>query len=245
MEKDTESYESHHSAYVTESNDVEHTKEIQKQYEERDQFKFAGFEKAITTTSPLPSTHIDVGSGTGWLLLKTSPYFQKVIGIEPSINAVEVARTLLKDHTNVEIIHSDMVDAFDTNMPTIPVFITTAVVFSHIKNYYVEEFLKRVNNLPKGSVLFFDERYDKNIQWKLWYIRRKFWWAKRLSNWDLTFYEINDSGYKSGIYGVCVGKDQVKNTYLPSFVENIVWTLQGIFYKAVDVLRTVWKLLKK
>ena len=38
------------------------------------------------------------------------------------------------------------------------IFITTSVVLSHIKDYYVEEFLGLLNKLPNNSVLYFDER---------------------------------------------------------------------------------------
>jgi hypothetical protein len=125
-----------------------------------------------------------------------------------------------------------------------PSFFTTSTVLSHIKDYYVKEFLKLMDNAPKNSVLYFFENYDKNIQQKLWHIRRKYWWAKNLSEWELIFFDLENNGYKSGIYGTKVEKRNVKNHYIPSFKENVIWFFDGVKNKILGIFRYLKKQLK-
>ncbi len=238
MKKDLVSFEKHNSQYLME--DVNTVASIIKDYEESDRqnkFAFDGFERAINMTNPLPKKHIDMGSGLGWVVRKTSPLFETVYAVEPSKRATELASSALKEKTNITYINEEMVEALGKIDLTTPVFITTSVVLSHIKDEYVSFFLHKLATLPNGSAFFFDERYDKNIQWRLWYIRSTEWWATNLPDWQLSFFDIHNSGYKTGIYGLKVGKENVTNSYRMNIIQKIGWLANGILYTALGLLR--------
>jgi hypothetical protein len=139
----------------------------------------------------------------------------------------------------------DMIDALKHIKPTEPVFITTAVVLSHIKDFYVARFLKEVNRLPEGSALFFDERYDKNIQQNMWHIRSRNWWAKNLPDWQLEFFTLENSGYKSGIFGKKVKNGQKINRFELNPKEKIKWHIDGLINKKNRLYRFVKNKIKK
>jgi len=244
MKKDLLSYKEH-DAQIIATHDVEHLKGIIQRFKDNNTFETAGFKKAFTIPHEA-KIHMDIGSGGGWLIVEASKIFDEVIGIEPSETAVKNVGKLIKELgiKNIKLINKDMVDGMNELKPTKPVFFTTSIVLSHIKDYYVEEFLKIVNDAPMGSALYFAENYDKNIQQRLWYIRRKYWWSKNLPEWQLEFFGIKDGNYVSGIYGKKVGKDNVKNKYIPTLKENISWIIDGIKQKILGVKRVVLRLIK-
>jgi SAM-dependent methyltransferase len=238
--KDLESYFEHNEQYETISS-FEYQKRELARFDEIGLFEKVGFEKAILDHPEVRKLHIDIGCGVGWLLLKTAPYFQRVIGVEPSKAAIKMARRFTGDFDNIELINADMVDAMEHLHLTEPVFFTTAAVLSHIKDWYVAEFLKLVDNAPKGSVLFFREPYDKNIQQKFWYIRRKKWWAEHLSNWQLSFCGYRNEGYLNGIKGVCVGRENVVECWESDLTQNLSWFFGGLFQ---NTTRRIYRLVK-
>jgi Methyltransferase domain len=223
MKKDLQSYHKHDKDFNSESNSFEQTKKIIKEYDDTNVFTRLGFQFAVDVTKNLPKTHIDIGSGNGWLLRKMSPYFTSVIGIEPSRQGIEVAKQTTKECTNVSFINDDMVNALEKLEVHEPVFVTTATVLNHIENNYVAEFLKKVNLLPVESVLFFDERYDENIDWTMWHVRSKDWWRHFLPDWQIIFLDINAAGYPSGIYGVKVGTDRKLPNSKQTSLGKIFW----------------------
>ncbi|MCK9344970.1 MAG: class I SAM-dependent methyltransferase [Candidatus Pacebacteria bacterium] len=229
MKKDLQSYEKHNSEYLEETNSYENNIQLIKKYDQCNLFKTLGFELAIRMSNPLPETHIDIGSGNGWLVRKSSRFFKKSIGIEPSTAITKVATRINEENTNVSFINADMIDGLQQLDIKAPVFITTATVLNHIENYYVEEFLSYVNNLPTNSTLFFDERYDKNTSWNMWHVRNKDWWIKNLPNWQLFFCNIEIGGYPSGIFGVCVGEQDVLPNHKTGSVTNLGWKLSWLF----------------
>lgn len=241
MKKDLTSYQKHDSEFNADINGLDQTLDILKKYDEVDQFKILGFEYAIKMSNPTPDTHIDVGSGNGWLVKKTSSQFKKVIGIEPSSKGVELARKITEGQKNITFINKDMVDGLNELSPRDPVFITTATVLSHIEDFYVTEFLKIVNELPINSYLCFDERYDKNIQWKMWHIRSKEWWEERLPNWQLYFLNLENNGYPSGIFGMCIGKSNVIPTHRMSKTETLIWSASRIKHLTLRALKKILK----
>lgn len=243
MKKDLLSYKMHDQGYKTEFGVVESKKRL-KQYDKRNIFKKNGFKKAVSTTLNI-KTHVDIGSGTGWLLIKTSPYFKKVIGIEPSQTAIEIAQEIIKDTNNITYICADMIEGFQRINKNEQTFFTSSIVFSHIKNSYVKEALALLNYFPEGSMLYFDEPYELNISQRLWYVRSKEWWAKHLYNWDLEFYNIHHGKYTRGIYGVLKGKDNVQNTHKKSLMEKILWNLSPFKHQTLRVWRHVIKHFKK
>lgn len=245
MKKDLTSYKQHDSEFNTELNSIARTLEIIKKYDEVNQFKNLGFEYAIRMSNPLPQTHVDVGSGNGWLVRKTSPLFKEVIGIEPSLTGVAVAKEVNKGKRNVRFINKDMVDGLTDLNPASSIFITTATVLSHIEDFSVGEFLKIVNNLPINSTLCFDERYDKNIQWKMWHIRSKEWWEERLPNWQLFFLNLENSNYSSTIFGICVGKENALKTHRRGTLAMLVWKISKAYYVIERILQKIERHLKE
>lgn len=174
MKKDLKSFETHNSQYVGNNSLYETTLRIIEKYNQEDMFKKLGFELALKLLKTLPETQIDIGSGAGWLLQKTSPIFKKVIAVEPSETAIEVSKKINKEAINIDYRVTDMIDFIKNYEFNKSVFITTSTVLNHIKDYYVKDFLKEINNkLPEDSVIYFDERYDKNLQLPLWHIRSK------------------------------------------------------------------------
>ncbi|MDQ5962369.1 MAG: Class SAM-dependent methyltransferase [Patescibacteria group bacterium] len=225
MKKDLKSYERHNKDYVLDQDTYYSKEAVIKRTEDSNMFKSSGFELAFTLSKKLPETHIDIGSGVGWLTRKTAPLFKHVIGIEPSTAAVSAAKKVNDDCTNVSFVNKDMVDGLVSLNLSEPVFVTTGAVLSHIEDYYVEEFLKRINDMPIGSNLFFSENYDKNMHWKFWHIRNKDWWRKNLPNWQLIFLDLENSGYASGIFGLRLHPEDLIKTKQYTLLEKTSWKL--------------------
>jgi SAM-dependent methyltransferase len=241
MKKDLQSYKEHDKDYQSVF-DLENSKKRITEYENTNLFETLGFKDVSRDVSKYIDYHVDIGCGTGWLLLKTAPYFKKITGIDPSINAINIATEITKEFPHIEYQNKDMIDGIESLTVKEPVFITTAVVLSHIKDYYVKEFLKILNTLPKGSVLFFDEPYGTNIQQNMWHVRSKKWWADNLEEWDLTFKD-HSGLYTHGIYGVKVGKENRINLYTMSIKENILWFIEGIKNKIKRIIRGIKRIL--
>jgi len=238
MQKDLQSYKKHNDGYETDKD--YYTKEaIISRTEKTDDFTRAGFAFALSLTKELPKIHIDIGSGVGWLVRKMSPHFERSIGIEPSHAAIIAAKNLTEGMENVSYMEEDMVEAYKKLNLTEPAFFTTGAVLSHIENYYVEEFLKLLNTAPTGSVLFFSENYDENMDWRMWHIRNQEWWTAHLSNWQLVFCNIANDGYQSGIYGLKVStSDKLKNSPR-GILFTISWKLNMVYNLIKRVLKKI------
>lgn len=225
MAKDLTSYKKHDEQYkVLVQKDIA-PESVTKITRDQNLFKTLGFELALRITNPLPKTHIDIGTGSGWLPKITSQYFERVIGVEPSSAALEIAKKLNSDIYNVSFLNKDMIDALEELKVAEPVFVTTATVLNHIENYYVIDFLKKINDLPIGSVIFFDERYDVNIEKRLWHIRGKDWWIKHLPSYQLFFFNLDINNYPSGIYGINVGKENILKQKTNTGFQKMTWAI--------------------
>lgn len=227
MKKDTKSYNAHNAEYETTS-DLDWSRDRFQEYDKFNYFEVLGFKKIIKEYSGVTKRHVDVGSGAGWLLAKTAPYFECVIGIEPSAAAVRIAKHFTQQFENVEYIESDMIKGLASLNLIDPTLFTTSTVLSHIEDDEVAQFLKLLNTAPVGSVLFFREPYGKNRQQYLWHIRSREWWARHLPQWNLTFCGYEGNGYLNGIKGVCVGSNKVVDRYVMGFFERIIWHISGI-----------------
>lgn len=229
-----DSYIAHNSQFRT-VNDIEWHKRRFEEYNKINIFSKMGFHSIIIEKNPdIRGAHIDIGCGGGWLLNKTAPLFKKVIGIEPSKSAIDIAREITKEHENIEFINLPMIEALEFIDFRVPCLFTTSAVMSHIGDYYVKKFLEILSHkAPKNSVLYFYEPYDKNIQVSLWYIRRKEWWIKNLPNWELSFHDIKDGGYYKGISGKHIGHSVVRKRRMSfnSIIFDIWWRISGIYYK--------------
>lgn len=236
MQKDLQSYKKHNSGYETDTD--YYTKEaIISRTEKTNDFHRAGFELALSLTKNIPKIHIDIGSGVGWLVRKMAPYFEKSIGIEPSHAAVLAAKNLTQGMDNVSFLTEDMVEAYKKINLKEPAFFTTGAVFSHIENYYVLEFLELLNTAPVGSVLFFSENYDENMDWKMWHIRNQEWWIRHLPAWQLIFCNIANDGYSSGIYGIRIEK----SLKLKNMSRGILFKISWVANKMYNLVRRVLK----
>ncbi|MDO8575424.1 MAG: class I SAM-dependent methyltransferase [bacterium] len=243
--KDLKSFEAHNADYETKVG-IESFRDTIKQYNIEEKFECSQFSKAISKIKDV-NVHIDVGSGGGWLLFKTSPLFKKVYGIEPSKIACDNVSILIKEKgvSNIELINSDMIEGLEKINLQEPAFFTTAIVLSHIKNFYVKKFLKKLNGVPNGSAIYFCERYDRNIQQKLWYVRRKYWWAKNLNEWQLEFFGFEDNGYRGGIFALKVGKGGITNNFKPNIKEDVLWFFDGLKNKSLRLSRFCHRIIKK
>lgn len=232
IDKDNNSYMAHNNDYK--KSGPEWHKQVFKEYEELNVFEKMGFKKVIDENLHVRELHIDIGCGAGWLLRKTAPFFKKVIGIEPSKTAIEIAREITKEYNNIEFINLSAIEALKSIDLKTPCLFTACMVFSHIGDCHVGKILEIINNkAPMGSILYFYEPYDKNIQVSLWYVRRKKWWRENLSNWDLSFSAIKDKGYRKGISGKFVGRPvgQEKQGSSSDIIFDIWWSISGIYYK--------------
>ena len=251
METDQKSFKKHDKVYH--ALDFDTAKQKMLKLDELDFFNFFGFQKALEKNPRVRSLHIDIGSGAGWLIKHTAPFFKKVLAIEPSVAATDISKRYNIQYKNIEYLNVDMVEALENNSFTEPYFLTTAAVFCHIENFHVENFLKLLNKAPLGSVILFCEPYDTNIQQPFWYIRNKAWWQERLPNWQLEFLGIRGvwdgkkEKYTKGIYGVCTGKN-TQSIPQSRFV-SLVWLLQGWYYKVryfcVKIIKNILNIPEK
>jgi len=224
---ETKSFAAHDEGYEAEFG-IEWCRKHYADYEKQNNFAKQGFERHVTEAAKTITTHVDIGSGAGWLVRKTAPYFISVIGVEPSKAATDIASELNQDLPNVTFLHMGMFEFMTTKQPREPYFVTTATVLSHINNGTVKEFLKLLNDAPLGSRLYFGEPYDRNRYQYLWFIRSKAWWAKQLPNWQLEFSDYINDSYPYGIAGVAVGQGHVTETYKMNPLQAIWWLLSGI-----------------
>lgn len=240
MRRDMKSFKVHDKDYGN-FFDLEKSKKVAQEYEQEGLFEKAGFQEMVEKLKGKIKTHIDIGSGTGWLVTATSPYFERVVGIEPSKKAIDIAKALLIERSikNIEFLEMDMVDGINHLNLTEPVFITTAIVLSHIRDFYVKEFLRILNHLSKGSVLYFDEPYEENVHQNLWHIRSKEWWAKNLPEWQLDFLDINYGKQKRGIRGRLVGRMNVKEHYSKNLTQSLMWHINGMINKVRAIKRKI------
>lgn len=223
----TKSFAAHHAGYETEFG-IDWCRKHYADYEARNLFSIQGFEKHVLEAKQTLSTHIDIGSGAGWLVRKTAPHFATVYAVEPSLAATEIAKELNTDLSNIQFMNMGMFEFMTKHQPQEPYLTTTATVLSHIDNATVKNFLKILNDAPIGSRLYFGEPFDRNRYQYLWFIRSREWWAAQLTNWQLEFSDCMNDSYPYGIAGVAVGKANVTNRYRMSITEKIVWLVSGI-----------------
>lgn len=241
---DTRSFKIHDAEYRTTAG-LEYSKAKIKEYDDIDLFSANGFRNAVERAKHSATIHIDIGSGSGWLLIKTAPHFKRVIGIEPSSAAVDVAAEITKGIPNIEYVNKDMVEGIKAIAPREPTFLTTGIVLSHIRDFHVKSLARALDSLPDGSILYFDEPYGTNVHQKMWYIRSKQWWANNLSAWELEFTGRPGNGYLNGIFGRKVGAGKRSNSYIMSGREKIAWHIEGMRSRAKRLARGAGRLAKK
>lgn len=156
---------------------------------------------------------IDIGSGVGWLSAKLSDYFDEVISIEPSEDAVKISKDLYGDKKNIYWNIGFAEDFLNILRLKTPTLFVTCSVFQHLDDNTVESILKFINdNAPTESILSFQELWGEYVNVNMHHIRTKDWWASKLSNWDLNFHgPVVMSNANKGIHGKKTGKTGIKN----------------------------------
>lgn len=244
--EDTSSFNAHNAEYER-LYTVESIEQLYLHYDQNKSFENEGYAKALTLFSHR-NLHVDIGTGSGWLLRKTAPSFTIDIGVEPSQAIVKIARQTLSEFKNISFINKGMIEAFIDIPLDRPVFFTSSTVFSHIDDDTVINFLTLLANAPKGSTLYFGENYDTAINHKLWHIRNKGWWSKNLPDWEIKFFDILNDGYMHGIFGTYVGRDNVQNHHTMNVTQRIQWRLHGLVNLAIKasnkLLKTKFQLIR-
>jgi trans-aconitate methyltransferase len=162
---------------------------------------------------PSVNTVVDIGSGTGWVSSVLSKHASRIIAIEPSAAAIEIAETNFpkKDYPNIEW----NLGLAENILPTIkletPTLFVTGCVLSHLRDKETAEICNLVSKIaPQGSILSFVECWgDKEWHQLMWHVRTKDWWKKQLPGWELDFHgpEVPEKDtykgkYNKGIWGV-------------------------------------------
>lgn len=132
---------------------------------------------------------IDIGGGVGWLSAKLSDYFEKVISIEPSEDAVNISKALYSEKENISWNIGFAEDFLsELKIETSALFVTCSVL-QHLDDDVVENILKMINDkAPVGSILSFQELWGIYVNTNMHHVRTKEWWSERLNNWDLNFH---------------------------------------------------------
>lgn len=150
---------------------------------------------------------VDIGSGTGWFVnyLKDKYNFKTIYGIEPSESAIQIAKTIYKDNTDINYLTGyaeECLKKINLNEPTL---FTTFIVLSHIEDSSVIQILKEINRVaPVGSVFIFNENYDDTFHSNMWHCRTREWWESNLPDWDIQYDERprpDLQAYKQGLMG--------------------------------------------
>ena len=150
---------------------------------------------------------VDIGSGTGWFVNYLASYykFEKIYGIEPSEEAINIAKKIYKN-SKVNYIIGFAEEKLKSIKLEEPTLFTTFIVLSHISDNSVIQILKEMDNIaPPGSIFIFNENFDNIFNQNLWHCRSQEWWKQNLSNWELTFDERPRPDlqyYKQGLMGV-------------------------------------------
>ncbi len=162
-------------------------------------------DKLLMDNPDVRGISIDIGAGGGWLSKELSNYFSKVIAIEPSEKAQEIAKLLYPNIPNIEwkcgfaedILTKCLLDKG-------PIFINTCSVFQHLEDNVVEKILVWINSVPiVNSTLSFQELWGDEINQSMHHSLSKKWWQDRLSNWCLDFHgPIVLPGINKGIHGI-------------------------------------------
>ena len=105
---------------------------------------------------------VDIGSGTGWFVNYLDSYykFEKIYGIEPSEEAINIAKKIYKN-SKVNYLNGFAEEKLKCIKLEEPTLFTTFIVLSHIPNNSVIQILKEMDNIaPSGSIFIFNENFD-------------------------------------------------------------------------------------
>ena len=203
------SFKRHHGQYA-EPGKLELEKGLAERNERMDLFNIEEYKlgQLLNRHPEVREVAVDIGSGAGWFSYKFSSLFKKVIAIEPSEKALEIAKTLypVPKYPNIDWRQGFAEQVLSTvNLPG-PALFFTGVVLSHLRDKEVAAICGQVNRLAAvGSLLCFNECWGAEYHQLMWHDRTKQWWQEQLPGWQLDFHgpEIEDTaGRHKGFHGI-------------------------------------------
>ena len=206
------SYRQHHSEYVRPDAVARH-RTIYRTYEEQDLFNHPEnrFGELLAKHPEVRGVAVDIGAGAGWLSARLSRDFERVIAIEPSGAALELAKQIYSNAMfgNIEWIQGMAQELIRNLHLNLPAFFVTGCVLSHLPDDVVMRICSAVNKVaPQGSILAFAECWGPESHEVMWHVRTQEWWRRALPGWELDFHgpHIQDvPGRHKGIHGVRIG----------------------------------------
>lgn len=206
------SYGQHHSEYARPDALARHLSTY-RTYEEQDLFNHPEnrFGELIGKHPEVRGVAVDIGAGAGWLSARLSRDFGKVIAIEPSAAAVNLAKQMYSDAKfgNIEWVQGMAQEMIRNLRLDSPSFFVTGCVLSHLPDNVAEQICSAINKVaPQGSILAFAECWGPESHEFMWHVRTQEWWRRALPGWKLDFHgpQIQGvSGRHKGIHGVRVG----------------------------------------
>ncbi len=187
-QSDTQSFKDH-DVYYSDKKNIALEKKGHADHDKKKKMKEIGYEamqpglKSITTA-------VDIGSGTGYFSAKLSKQFKHVIGIEPSKNAIGMAKEIFPKSTykNIEW-HNGFAEVELKKLPMDkPYFFFTAVVLSHLTDDVVSKICKELRRSKPKSQLLFAECFGPTHHRYMWHVRTKQWWQEQLPGWEIDFF---------------------------------------------------------
>lgn len=205
------SFYRHNSQYV-EAGKLEKERQVAEDFEKSDAINNSENKLGVLLAQHpgVRNTAVDIGSGTGWYAKKLSQQFGRVIAIEPSVAAINIAQQFYPEKQFPNIL---WMEGFAENILCklhfqLPVLFFSGVVLSHLRDREVKQICQAVTLCaPKGSLLSFSECWGMEYHQLMWHIRTKEWWQEQLPGWELNFHGPqvqNIPGRHKGFHGVKV-----------------------------------------
>ena len=203
------SYKEHHNQYLDKDSLKKHNKCFEK-YEKENLFNQPGsrFQDLLNKHQNINTVAIDIGCGVGWISVKLSPRFEKVIAIEPSNAALNTAKILFPQnkYSNIEWIEGFAENILAKLKLEKPSFFITGCVLSHLTDKSVKQICETINKIGhKDSILAFSECWGTESHEFMWHVRTKEWWQENMRDWKLDFHGPmiqNIPGRHKGFHGV-------------------------------------------
>jgi 2-polyprenyl-3-methyl-5-hydroxy-6-metoxy-1,4-benzoquinol methylase len=147
---------------------------------------------------------IDIGCGHGYFAGIMANKLKQVIAIEPSKAALEIAKQIYKNKSNISWFQGFAEEVLENINIKEPVLVYTGCVLSHLEDESVLKICDTIDKISKkNSFLCFSEIYGDESHENLWHCRTKYWWQKNLINWDLNFsnFPVQIQGRYKMFYG--------------------------------------------
>jgi len=159
----------------------------------------------VISNFPLRDLAIDIGSGSGWISYLLSRHFDRVISIEPSSNAIAIAKDhfLAPSFGRIEW-RCDYAEKQLHNLDSnVPILVTSSVVLSHLRDDAAKKVLAALDeNSLEGSQFLLTEAWGDDVMKPMWRVRTRDWWRASLPNCQIDFFGPNSVGRKNEHLGL-------------------------------------------